>query len=454
MNRVQDAIATGKLIRKIRKEKNITLQVLSKDICSIGKMSNIEHGQSVPDLEELEQIANKLDISIEQLLYPNVHDTETAAYNNQFNTLEVLISLDSLELAGNLIDKIRIDFKDLLKRKPSLNISLLYVEGILHRKLHNDSISLSKFYNLLEQPVGNEKEVLTRSKTYMQLGQYEYKNNRYCSATLENYKKALNELIKNKLSVSWELYYNLYIIYLQQREYSTAKGYLQNIQQHNGHTTYATGLVQLFMHDSEEGFRNVDLARSMFIKSDNKEMMLKSIFASIYFKQIGDSKHKREFMDTINTYINSSLELTKLSNYTQIKLTITLYQSLALYYLKQKDKNMVMDLIERIEEIEFKHEFKDSRHITLSLRSFYLKLVSPDDVNKRIILLHEALDKCKQSPESTHLEVTLLTELAEINGERDTYSYQALKTANQISTLGHLDFQFFDLFVPNIIQID
>lgn len=453
MTRVQDAIATGKLIRKIRKEKNITLQVLSKDICSIGKMSNIEHGQSIPDLDELEQIANKLDVNIEQLLYPNDLEKETASYNQQFNALEVLISIDSLELAANLIEIIKIDFKELLKRKPSLNISLLYLEGILHRKLHNDSISLSKFYNLLEHPVENKNEVLIRSKTYMQLGQYEYKNNR-SFATLENYKKALNELIKNKQSVCWELYYNLYIIYLQQREYSTAKGYLQNIQQHNGHTTYATGLIQLFMHDSEEGFRNVDLARSMFIKSDNKEMMLKSIFASIYFKQNGDSKHKREFMDTINTYINRSLELTKLSNYTQIKLLITLYQSLALYYLRQKDKNMVMELIERIEKIEFKHEFKDSRHITLSLRSFYLKLVFPDEKDSRITLLHEALDKCKHIPESTYLQVTLLTELAEINGERDTYSYQALKMANQISTLGHLDFQFFDLFVPNIIQID
>lgn len=454
MTKVPDAIATGKLIRKIRKEKNITLQVLSTGICSVGKMSNIEHGHAKPDLADLELIAKKLGVTIEQLLYPNDHDTEYESFTQQLNALEVLISIDSLEMAKNHIDIIRNDFKELLKRKPSLNISLLYLEGILHRELQNDSISLSKFYQLLEQPVENKKEICIRSKTYMQLGQFEYKNNKYSFATLEKYKSALNELIKNKLSVSWELYYNLYIMYLQQREYFTAKGFLQNIQQKNAHTTYATGLVQLFLLNFEEGFRNVDKARSMFIKSDNKELMLKSIFASIYFNQIDDSKGQRVFMDTINKYVNNNIEITKLSNHIQIKLSITLYQSLALYYLKQKDKDMVTEQIERIEKMELQYDFKDCRHITLSLRAFYIKAFSPNEEDTRISLLHEALEKCKLTSESTHLQITLLSELAEINGERGTYSFRALEVTNQVSILGHLDFQFFDLFLPNIIHID
>lgn len=77
-----DYVSIGNMIRKYRKNKNLTLLQLSEMIdVSESFIGQIERGKNKPSLETIINIANALDVSVDDLLYRNLNSQNT---NNLF----------------------------------------------------------------------------------------------------------------------------------------------------------------------------------------------------------------------------------------------------------------------------------------------------------------------------------------------------------------------------------
>ncbi|MER2005947.1 MAG: helix-turn-helix transcriptional regulator [Psychrobacillus sp.] len=448
-----DPIATGKVIRQLRKEKNITLQMLSEGICSIGKMSNIEHGQTILDERELNLIAEKLNTTFENLIKPTIQEEEEKSFSKKTQEIEVLISLGYYQDAEEQLQEIRNRFSSYLLNRPSSNIPLLYLEGVIKRKLQEFSRALSKFYNILEYPPQNKVQVELRSKAFIQLGEFELEQNNFSLAAIEKYKQALFELISNKQEVSWKLYYNLSVLYLHQRDYSTSKHFFQNIQHSSNSRLYLDGLITAFSHDYTNGLDKIDKARLTFARTNNHKDVIKSIFASIYFNHYSPGKTTEECMNQISDYIKRIDLISKKPTYIQLKLTMTLLQFLGLYYI-ERNEQLSIEYLNWINEIEDKYDFLDLHHLTLTLKAMFLKKFEPNEIDKRKELLHSALKICRESKfESSYIQKYILKELAELYDEKDSFSYQALLIFNYSIPFEHLDLVLFDMFMPEIIKL-
>lgn len=66
---VLQEINFGETIKKIRKEQNMTQKMLSQGICAQSVLSRIENGIEVPNVIVLQQICQRLNITMDKLLY-------------------------------------------------------------------------------------------------------------------------------------------------------------------------------------------------------------------------------------------------------------------------------------------------------------------------------------------------------------------------------------------------
>ena len=73
-----DYISVGKMIRKYRKKNNLTLLQLAEMIdVSESFVGQIERGQNKPSLKTIINIANALNVSVDDLLYHNLEAQNT-----------------------------------------------------------------------------------------------------------------------------------------------------------------------------------------------------------------------------------------------------------------------------------------------------------------------------------------------------------------------------------------
>lgn len=76
-----DYVAIGQQIRKYRKAKNLTLLKLAEIIdVSESFIGQIERGRNKPSLETIINIANALNVSVDDLLYSNLTAQNTNDY--------------------------------------------------------------------------------------------------------------------------------------------------------------------------------------------------------------------------------------------------------------------------------------------------------------------------------------------------------------------------------------
>lgn len=73
-----DAAYTGRLVKRIRKHMDLTVEQLAFMVgCSRNHMYSIERGAVKPSLETVMNLAKALDISVDELLYPNAGNFES-----------------------------------------------------------------------------------------------------------------------------------------------------------------------------------------------------------------------------------------------------------------------------------------------------------------------------------------------------------------------------------------
>ena len=57
----------GKQIKQLRIERKLTQKELAKDVCSQAELSKIENGKTIPTIDLVQRLSQKLHISMDQI---------------------------------------------------------------------------------------------------------------------------------------------------------------------------------------------------------------------------------------------------------------------------------------------------------------------------------------------------------------------------------------------------
>jgi len=110
-------MAIAQKIRKLRRDKNLTLTQLGEKIGIKGQgVSNYESGNSIPPIEKVEKLALALDTTVEYLL-SNEEENETKNVKSTPSVIEEMKStIDYLKGQVDLLNAERSRFLDLLEK--------------------------------------------------------------------------------------------------------------------------------------------------------------------------------------------------------------------------------------------------------------------------------------------------------------------------------------------------
>lgn len=173
-----DILSLGEKIKRLRKEKNMTLKELAGDRITAAQISHIERDKSHTSYELLDYLAQKLDVSIDYLL-------ETKEMQSRKIT-DNLILQSEVFIKCNELDKAEIQL--------------------------NEVIEICKEYKLIDN----------YGKSNFLLGNINSKRVRYSDAVI-NYEKALYFFIKdNDKENIFKCYLNIGKIYMQEEFYKGA----------------------------------------------------------------------------------------------------------------------------------------------------------------------------------------------------------------------------------------
>lgn len=131
----------GLLLKEIREMHNMTLEELSKDICSIRQLSRIESGENNPSIFVLHNISKKLNIDLQEYYRIYFCSGSFIAYNFK-SKFEQLVATSDIIGLKELIEKIEImdEFQDGENRQ-----YVLYGKALCSTRLDNN-YSMSNNY--------------------------------------------------------------------------------------------------------------------------------------------------------------------------------------------------------------------------------------------------------------------------------------------------------------------
>lgn len=103
----------GNVLKAIRKERKLTQKMLSQDICSQSVLSRIENGEELPNVLVMQQLCQRLGVTIDQVMLYNSTDVKEAdellelmAYHFRKKEYKVL---DELLKRPGLIEQLYLD---------------------------------------------------------------------------------------------------------------------------------------------------------------------------------------------------------------------------------------------------------------------------------------------------------------------------------------------------------
>lgn len=224
----------GEKIQYYRKAKKLTQKELAEGICSQGLISKIEKGSISPDIQTLQQIVSKLDISINQLLESNSENNYFFSDENaiiqglidkrEYKILEEYVHFDELELIDenelstySLWVKSLIQYYNYGKTEEAINL--------LKKCLNQDISTIFKIrllnsltnYYIDSSDFSNAKTISKDLSNYLDSNKFDYKTISKCLFTLallenhlENYKESISILQKStNILISEDSLYNL-----------------------------------------------------------------------------------------------------------------------------------------------------------------------------------------------------------------------------------------------------
>ncbi|MEX3624922.1 helix-turn-helix domain-containing protein [Viridibacillus arvi] len=430
MNSQLTKIEIGQNIRRIRKEKKLTLGQLAKGICSIGKMSNIENGTGILDNITLKEVANRLEVSVDDFRSKNNESAEK--FMLCIDEIRKLISLGLLKEAEKKLDLINREFHEFTSSNESFQLRMYYMKALIKKEKKDLHGAFSAFLLVLEIPATTHIDSIFRSKTYHQLGDLHLQSSQDFNKAIYYFEKSLEELLTQNLEVPWKLYYNLTILNMYMHDFVTATIYFNQIRHKNPYLNYLSSLLLLTSGNYKNGMKLLIASKEEFLENRDLEMLIKSTIAYYYFSKFLNDNYK----DALQSHLAFSEEiLTNMDfkNTLQIEHSMILMQSLTKSFIDIGDLKNSEHCLNLIEDFEIRFDYIDQRYITYTLKALYIKLSDPENISRRKQLLEIALNGMQENTNCTILSPIILKELAILENEENTYSYKALELIEKVS---------------------
>lgn len=444
-NDMDKQVGIGRKIRRLRKQKRLTLGELAEGICSIGKMSNIENELSTVSDEDLNKICEKLSLPFGYFHDPNI--SEKVA---ELDYLQCRL-LNLLQLNQNNDCKEELQTFLLKIEEYGVKSKLIeydYLCGLFHIKQKKWGQAKEKFITITQKYELNEMTVQTKLKSCNALAfiYFKEKDMAQCVKILEK-GISISESFKNSVTSEREiLSYNLAIVYLYiginhrslQSLHKIKSSYISDQEK-----TYLK-LLARFMGADENNSIQRELLQLQTVTSNNSpQALLKTWALMIYsvmkvtptpqFEELITDSFKRDiaFLSEMHDHAKEVLALFHFALY----ISIDSKQDAPLQELLLQQS---MDMLRYV---------KDDNII--QARNLYLKslveLRQHNNKTKALSLLYDALQLVQHTDEVLVAEI--IYEITKLNG---TNSLEATALAKYHQHLKpQLKFlHFYDLLLP------
>lgn len=332
-----DILSLGEKIKRLRKEKGMTLKELAGDRVTAAQISHIERDKSHTSYDLLEYIGEKLDVSVDYLM----ESKETQARNWGENLLiqsEVFVKYGDLEKAEKSIN-------EAYKISKEYNLVDIYGKcnsliGDINLKKNNSSEAIAYYEKALHYFIKNS-DAKSMFDTYMKIGKIHSKEKIYKIAIskFELANDVINDMEFEKYKEDFkEVYSNLAYCYMKIGKNDICMSYIEKI---------------------DEISKKYDLAQELesnILKANNLFSVGKLDDSKIYFKKALDVLSKDENKSQIaGIYITISEVCKDIGDVDRM-----LEYSQKVYELKKEDKDeyMFRSLCSIIESYIIKEEFE------------------------------------------------------------------------------------------------
>lgn len=396
-----EILSLGEKIKKLRKEKNLTLKELAGNRITAAQISHIERDKSYPSQDLLEYFVEKLGVSIDYLLESKDMQARKIS-NNLLIKGEIYIKSDDFESAKkeiNQVIKICKEFYiDENYGKAKYLLGLIYFNQ-KNYELAIENLESSLVYNV---KISNFERAI---QCYLEVGKI-YLEEGFCKVALDKFRQGENLFLEYDLKnneIQKELYTYISYCYIKLGKNEKSLNYAKKIQEieekmknikDKANSLFLIGNNLLELGNYDESREYLNKALKLFEKEENKnEIARTQIIMSKIYSKLGDYEESLEYVkkaylikreyedkDLINIlfeYIKvliSILDFENAKKYSKKALSIAIkikdkkleYKSLKYYakaYKAEGDINTAIENFEKcfniLEEIKDKKELGD-----------------------------------------------------------------------------------------------
>ncbi|MGL5640843.1 MAG: helix-turn-helix domain-containing protein [Paraclostridium sp.] len=297
-----EILSLGEKIKKLRKEKNLTLKELAGERITAAQISHIERDKSHTSYELLEYLASRLEVSVDYLLETKEMQAKKLT-DNLIIQSEIYIKCKELEKSKEEINKVMSICTEyqLIDNYGKCNLLLATIN--LKQKDYNAAIiNFEKSLYFFIQ--NNDKENIARC--YINIGKI-YIEEKFHKGALSNFKFAEEILEENKLNdvhIKKDLYSNISFCYTQLNRDDEALDYIEKIKsldilvncKEEAELMVSKANKLMGMGKYEEARQQFKTALDLLEKEDNKTDL-----ANVYlrvcevYESIGDSEKALDY---------------------------------------------------------------------------------------------------------------------------------------------------------------
>ena len=397
-----EILSLGEKIKKIRKEKDLTLKELAGNRITAAQISHIERDKSYPSQDLLEYFVDKLEVSIDYLLESKDMQAKKICTNLLLRG-EVFIDRGDFESAkleiNTVIDICKTYEMNDTYAKAKFALGKVYFNQ-KNYKSAIESLEKSLVFNV---KISNYKNV---AKCYLELGKI-YLEENYIQVAIDKFIQCENIFVEHNLKdneIEKEIFTYMSYSYIKTKDNNTSLRYAQKIQDIEGKMKNKTdkansllliGSNLLEMGNYDEAKENLTKAKKIYEEENKKNEIAKS--------QILLSKIYREMNE-----FDEALEYAKKA-----------------YFVKREyeDKELVIILFEYIKAFMNVGDFENSKKYSKKALSISIKLKYKDleykslkyyaKVFKREGDLQTAIENFKKC-ENILIEINNIKELADL----------------------------------------
>ncbi|HSQ34312.1 MAG TPA: tetratricopeptide repeat protein [Peptostreptococcaceae bacterium] len=306
-----DILSLGQKIKKLRKEKNLTLKELAGDRITAAQISHIERDKSYTSQELLDYLSKKLDVSIDHLLETKEMQAKKIT-DNLIIQCEIYVKAGNLETAKKEISKIMDICKNysLTENYASCNFLL----GTIHLEQEDYDLAVANFEKALFLYIkNNNKESIVNC--YINIGKIYMKENFYKAAInhFDFAEDVLSDYTLQNINTYRDLYSSIAYSYIRLGQNDKVLGYTDKIKalekgdnnkdEADRILLTANGLLQYGNYDEAKIY--FQKALDIYNKENNKNE-LASIYTTMCKIYINSERY-----ETALEYANKAYEIKK-----------------------------------------------------------------------------------------------------------------------------------------------